>query len=302
MKKIYSLAIPAIVAGIAMTAGAAQASDGVRMPLGQSTVAPVGFSTLCETYPQECAGPNASPQTLEVIRSWASRERWAAVFAEAGMSIAPTQPADIYGSDKPERSKPVMDAHAVRLLKDEARKASSRPDVAMKAGAPAPVRSAPRPMLVRDRVLPLPPRLTPPPPRMPEMRSGGATSALTMRDLQSVNTRLNRTIRSSTDLETFGEADVWNRPVGENPRGDCEDYVLAKRRALLDLGADPALMSIAIVRTRGGEVHAVLLVDMDGDELVLDNLSPRVLRWDQAPYTWIQRQAPRSPLTWVSAS
>ena len=59
-------------------------------------------------------------------------------------------------------------------------------------------------------------------------------------------------------------------------------------------------LTIAIVRTRQGEGHAVLLVATDQGEYVLDNLSPWAMPWRQVGYQWLKRQAPGQPLTWVS--
>jgi predicted transglutaminase-like cysteine proteinase len=125
---------------------------------------------------------------------------------------------------------------------------------------------------------------------------------VTTEALQTINRRINRTIRRASDTDAFGREDVWVLPTGPRPTGDCEDYVLAKRRALIEAGITPAALSIAIVRTRRGETHAVLLVATAEGEQVLDNLSPWVLRWDQAPYEWIQRQAPGRALSWVTVT
>jgi predicted transglutaminase-like cysteine proteinase len=46
-------------------------------------------------------------------------------------------------------------------------------------------------------------------------------------------------------------------------------------------------------------MHAVLLVATVEGEVVLDNLSPWVLPWNEAPYQWLDRQAPGAPTQWV---
>ncbi len=55
-----------------------------------------------------------------------------------------------------------------------------------------------------------------------------------------------------------------------------EDYVLAKRRALIQAGISPSALRIAYVKTRGGEGHAILVVKTDRGEFVLDNLNGKV--------------------------
>lgn len=117
--------------------------------------------------------------------------------------------------------------------------------------------------------------------------------------VNGVNRRLNREIRQVSDSRLYGIEDFWNRPEGNRPQGDCEDYVLAKRAALIAEGVPAAVLSIAIVETSWGESHAVLLLASDRGEFILDSLSPWVLRWDRVNYTWRERQMPGRPFDWV---
>ena len=117
--------------------------------------------------------------------------------------------------------------------------------------------------------------------------------------VNGVNRDMNRRIRRSSDIRDFGVEDFWQVPGGSNPRGDCEDYVLAKRKALIAQGVPAAALSIAIVKTSWGESHAVLLLAADGDEFVLDNLTPWISRREQVNYDWQERQAPGKVFEWV---
>lgn len=117
--------------------------------------------------------------------------------------------------------------------------------------------------------------------------------------VNAINRRLNREIRQVSDRQLYGMEDFWNRPEGSRPQGDCEDYVLAKRAALIEQGVPAAALSIAIVETRWGESHAVLLLASDRGEFILDSLSPWVVRWDRADYAWRERQLPGRPFDWV---
>jgi predicted transglutaminase-like cysteine proteinase len=53
-------------------------------------------------------------------------------------------------------------------------------------------------------------------------------------DLVRVNTSVNWTIKPLTDIEHWGVADRWSYP--DDGYGDCEDYVLLKRRILIQSG------------------------------------------------------------------
>ena len=119
--------------------------------------------------------------------------------------------------------------------------------------------------------------------------------------LRTVNNQVNDMMRPSTDERTYGVEDYWNDPaLVYGVRGDCEDFALEKRRLLIDRGVPAAALSIAIVRTRRDEEHAVLVVTSKAGDYVLDNLAADVKPWRRSGYTWISRQGPGDDLTWVS--
>ena len=117
--------------------------------------------------------------------------------------------------------------------------------------------------------------------------------------IDRTNRTLNRTIRRQSDGRQYGVGDYWAVPVGRAPRGDCEDYVLAKRRALIEMGYPQTALSIALVVTPWGEDHAILLLATTDGEIVLDNLEQRLMRWDLTDYKWVKRQAPGRTFAWV---
>lgn len=138
----------------------------------------------------------------------------------------------------------------------------------------------------------------PPPPPPP------ATLALTPQSwslIRRINDEINAAIAPSSDADLYGVEERWTLPLDEGSlAGDCEDYVLEKRRALIAAGIDPAALSIAVVVTNQGVTHAVLLVRTDKGEYVLDNLTPWVEPWDRREFTWLKRQYPGRPDRWVS--
>ncbi|MNS02628.1 hypothetical protein D3C86_309950 [compost metagenome] len=118
----------------------------------------------------------------------------------------------------------------------------------------------------------------------------------------AVNTRINAAIRAGDDHRLHAQDDYWTIPRAAGrakPVGDCEDFALTKREQLLALGVPADALSIALVTTRTGLSHAVLLVATDEGEYVLDNLSPWVIHWSEARLTWRERQAPGEMLKWV---
>ena len=109
--------------------------------------------------------------------------------------------------------------------------------------------------------------------------------------LKHVNLQVNRAIRPQRDT-----ADVWEL----NPRaGDCEDYVLSKRSALVRSGVAPGALRIAYTHTRWGEAHAVLLVRTSEGDYVLDNLTNTVKTLRSSGYA-IRSMSSANPLRWIS--
>jgi len=117
------------------------------------------------------------------------------------------------------------------------------------------------------------------------------------RELQEVNHSVNQAVAPITDLDLYGKVEVWTYPVNE---GDCEDYVLLKRRILIERGWPESTLLITVVRDENNEGHAVLTVRTDRGDLVLDNKKPGVMAWADTPYTFVKQQSARNPLVWIS--
>jgi predicted transglutaminase-like cysteine proteinase len=103
--------------------------------------------------------------------------------------------------------------------------------------------------------------------------------------LEEVNRFVNR-VSYRRDEETWGEIDYWAAP-GEffATGGDCEDFAIAKYYSLKALGFPTDTLRILVLRdTRRQMMHAVLVVEDEGESLLLDNLSDRLLTWAEAPY------------------
>lgn len=123
-----------------------------------------------------------------------------------------------------------------------------------------------------------------------------ALSEQRWRQLVETNNRLNTEIVPITDLDYYQVGELWTYPDGY---GDCEDFVLAKRRQLIQYGWDPSTLLIAVVRQSNGDGHAVLMVRTDRGDLVLDNLDSTIRVWRETPYQFIKRQSQRNAGEWV---
>ena len=115
--------------------------------------------------------------------------------------------------------------------------------------------------------------------------------------IREINAGVNSDLSPMTDKELFGKDEHWSYPDGA---GDCEDYVLLKRRKLIEHGFSPADLLITVVRKPDGEGHAVLTVRTTEGDFVLDNLERDVRLWTETPYRYLKRQASFNPGRWVS--
>ncbi|TIL78609.1 MAG: transglutaminase, partial [Mesorhizobium sp.] len=118
------------------------------------------------------------------------------------------------------------------------------------------------------------------------------------RKILSVNARVNNAVKPISDIDIYGKDEVWAYPV--RGVGDCEDYVLEKRRELNRLGVSYANLLMTVVRKPDGEGHAVLTVRTSKGDYVLDNLDGKVRSWDRTGYRFLKRQAIDNTGRWVS--
>lgn len=128
-----------------------------------------------------------------------------------------------------------------------------------------------------------------------ERANGPAIAALTTeraRELRRINAEVNHAIRPAREA---GDRDRWEADVAA---GDCEDYVLTKRRKLIALGWSARALRIAIARTASGEGHAVLVVATSRGDLVLDNRTTAVRGWQRANLSWVKIQSGENPRLW----
>jgi len=126
-----------------------------------------------------------------------------------------------------------------------------------------------------------------------------ATQTLTQakwQELLTINSKFNTEIAPVTDKELYGVEEFWTYANGY---GDCEEYVLDKRRSLLQLGWNASTLLIAVLRQESGEGHAVLMVRTDRGDLVLDNQESLIKLWADTPYRYLKRQSQAHSGQWV---
>lgn len=100
---------------------------------------------------------------------------------------------------------------------------------------------------------------------------------------RDVNRAVNDSSRFASDVERYGKPEFWTEIDGA---GDCEDYALGKRAALLATGADSETLRLAICVTETGESHAVLIVTTSDGDYVLDNRHSEPMARQDLPYSF----------------
>lgn len=252
--------------GLAACASVPQtASSG--MILGGAAVAPPGFVEFCDRRPAECSAgrPAASQGTPQAETARLSQDAGQAFWSSAFAQARANQDRS---------ANPLMTG------------ALSRTSGLSAIGS----RNAPTPRAQPAAASPDVGRVT----LTPELW------AL----IEATNRKVNRAITPASDISAIGRGDYWSMPLedGGKAYGDCEDYVLEKRHALIAAGVPAGALSIAVAQIRSGEIHAVLLVITDKGDYVLDNLSQWVLPWSRVDYAWISRQRAGAVSEWATIS
>jgi predicted transglutaminase-like cysteine proteinase len=119
------------------------------------------------------------------------------------------------------------------------------------------------------------------------------------RMVYQLNSYVNGKVSPVSDAELYGEDEYWAYP---SDAGDCEDYVLMKKRYLEKLGFARSALLITVVLDEKNEGHAVLTLRTDDGDFVLDNRRNDIRRWSDLDYVFLKRQSERDPREWVSLS
>ena len=113
-----------------------------------------------------------------------------------------------------------------------------------------------------------------------------------------MNLFVNSHVKPMTDMEHWGVVERWNYP--DDGYGDCEDYVLQKRKLLMQAGWPREALLITVVRDKHGDGHAILTVKTDKGEFILDNQNDQILLWSDTGYRFVKRQSQSDPNVWVA--
>ena len=100
---------------------------------------------------------------------------------------------------------------------------------------------------------------------------------------ERINRDVNASVKYKTDLGQYGVPEFW---TVASKYGDCEDYALAKRNALLNAGWPKDKLGLCICYTQLGEGHCCLWVETDKGSFILDNNYAFPVKPSELPYKW----------------
>ncbi len=115
--------------------------------------------------------------------------------------------------------------------------------------------------------------------------------------LFQINRAVNVAVKPVSDMDLYGVEERWAYP---KDAGDCEDYLLLKKRELEKLGFHSGSLLITVVLDEKNDGHAVLTVATEKGDYVLDNRRNDILLWKDTGYTFLKRQSPHDPRRWMA--
>lgn len=261
-KSIIGLLGVAVVSG---GAGVANAETRPFMARGEVVAAPPGYTDLCQRDEAHCGSftpqtTATTPLVMAALSTASLGQTWSLAMAALSDQV-PSAPEDT-------EQLSLLEVESLLIY---------QPDAVvdfLPAGVVRPIAEAAAmaPVMMAD--------------------GSAALAKGQMKLITKINQAVNREVRKSSDLDLYGMPEFWSLPrvVDGQMYGDCEDYALEKRRRLIEAGVSAEALTLAVVITRTGERHAVLVATFDTGDVVLDNLTPWPTPWAALGYTWVQRQ------------
>jgi predicted transglutaminase-like cysteine proteinase len=122
-------------------------------------------------------------------------------------------------------------------------------------------------------------------------------------ELNAINTIVNREIEPIGDEDHYHiyEQDIlnwWTYP--DDGKGNCNDYVLMKRKLLIESGWPRSALLMTVVVDHHGDGHLILMARTDRGDLILDNMREEIVPWDRTGYRFVKRQSAFNHNDWVA--
>ena len=119
-------------------------------------------------------------------------------------------------------------------------------------------------------------------------------------DRKNEMTRVNLAINARIAPEANQQGLAGERWLIDPDRGDCNDYAVTKRHELMTRGWPARALLLSEVVIGGGEHHLVLVVRTRDADLVLDNMTNKIVPWFKTTYRWVRIQMPGVSRLWTT--
>jgi predicted transglutaminase-like cysteine proteinase len=122
-------------------------------------------------------------------------------------------------------------------------------------------------------------------------------------ELYQINGIVNREIEPIGDEDHYKiyEQDIlnwWTYP--DDGKGNCNDYVIMKRKLLVEAGWPKSALLMTVVVDHHGDGHLILMARTDHGDLILDNMREQIVPWDRTGYRFVKRQSQLNYNDWVA--
>jgi predicted transglutaminase-like cysteine proteinase len=119
-------------------------------------------------------------------------------------------------------------------------------------------------------------------------------------DRKNEMTRVNLVVNARIAPEANHQGLAGERWLIDPDRGDCNDYAVTKRHELMARGWPARALLLSEVVIGGGEHHLVLVVRSRDADLVLDNMTSKIVPWFKTSYRWVRIQKPGVSRLWTT--
>jgi predicted transglutaminase-like cysteine proteinase len=122
-------------------------------------------------------------------------------------------------------------------------------------------------------------------------------------DLNAKTSELLKRVNHSVNMYINPRPKSYGPYLGEGwtiapEMGDCNDYAVTKRHALLESGLPSKALRLSVVKTASGVGHLVLVVVTTKGAIVMDDLTEMIRPWQSTDYHWLKIQSATDSKFW----
>jgi predicted transglutaminase-like cysteine proteinase len=122
-------------------------------------------------------------------------------------------------------------------------------------------------------------------------------------ELNAETSELLKRVNHSVNISIIPTSKSYGANLGDGwtiapDMGDCNDYAVTKRHALLESGLPSKALRLSVVKTATGIGHLVLVVATTRGDIVMDNLTEAIRPWQSTGYHWLKIQSAADSRFW----